>query len=261
MYDRLSKPVRCDKFHRSDQDGVVEDGAVTEQPGRREAHKRATTAALRDAAARLIAERGYEATTVRDVARCAGVTERTFYRYFDGKEGLVAEEYHAWLATLQEAIASQPGDLPPFAAIREGLLSSARRRAESGPLLLLSGLPTLAGLRQSSPRPLQRLETAIAEAIKPRLRAAAAASDGAAESAEARSADADDEFRAQVIARAATSALRSAIIWYRDQLGRGRGARATTRELLDRAFAILADEARREPEADSVVDSHRRAGH
>ena len=232
----------CDKSRRSDHDGVVQDEAVTEQPGRREAHKRATTAALRDAAARLIAERGYEATTVRDVARSAGVTERTFYRYFDGKEGLVAEEYHRWLVMLQQAIISQPAGVPPFAAIQQALLSTARTRAESGPLLLLSDLPTLAGLRRSAPRPLQRLETAIAEAIKPRLRAAGASGNRAAGN------DADDEFRAQVIARAAASALRSVIIWHREQLDVGAGSPATARELLDRAFAIIAADARREPE-------------
>jgi AcrR family transcriptional regulator len=222
----------CDKSRRSDHDGVVQDGTVTEQPGRREAHKRATTAALRDAAARLIAERGYEATTVRDVARSAGVTERTFYRYFDGKEGLIAEEYHQWLVMLQEAIARQPDDLPPFAAIQRALLSTARARAESGPLLLLSDLPTLAGLRRSAPRPLQRMESAIAEAIEPRLRAAAASDDGAP--------GMDFGFRAQVIARAAASALRSVIIWHREQLDAGAGSPDTARELLDRAFAIIA---------------------
>jgi AcrR family transcriptional regulator len=220
----------------------VQDEAVTEQPGRREAHKRATTAALRAAAARLIAERGYEATTVRDVARSAGVTERTFYRYFDGKEGLVAEEYHRWLVMLQEAIARQPDGVAPFAAIHRALLSTARARAESGPLLLLSDLPTLTGLRRSAPRPLQRLETAIAAAIKPRLRAAGASVNRTTGD------DADDEFRAQVIARAAASALRSVIIWHREQLDVGAGSPATARELLDRAFAIIAADARREPE-------------
>jgi AcrR family transcriptional regulator len=246
MYDRLSEAVMCDKFGRSDHDGVVENEALTEQPGRREAHKRATTAALRDAAARLIAERGYEATTVRDVARSAGVTERTFYRYFDGKEGLVAEEYHRWLTSLQEAITSQPDDVPPFAAIRQALLSVARGRARSGSLPL-SDLPTLAGLRRSAPRPLQRLETAIAEAIRPRLRADGACDDGGGTGD--RASGVDDEFRAQVIGRAAAAALRSVIIWYGQQADRGADSQATGGELLDRAFAIMAAEASRATEA------------
>jgi AcrR family transcriptional regulator len=219
---------------------------VTEQPGRREAHKRATTAALREAAARLIAERGYEATTVRDVARSAGVTERTFYRYFDGKEGLVAEEFHRWLVMLQEAIAGQPDELPPFAAIREALLSIARRRTQSAPLLLLSDVQTLEGLRRSAPRPLQRLESAIAAAIEPRLHATRAAS-GATEG---RAAHGPDKFRAQVIAGAAASALRSAIIWHRNHLDDGANGQAMAGELLDKAFAIIAAEATREPGED-----------
>ncbi len=40
---------------------------------------------LARAALELSAERGYEQTTVADIARTVGVTERTFYRYFPDK--------------------------------------------------------------------------------------------------------------------------------------------------------------------------------
>jgi AcrR family transcriptional regulator len=39
---------------------------------------------------RLFGGLGYDATTVGDIARAADVTQRTFYRYFDGKEDLIA---------------------------------------------------------------------------------------------------------------------------------------------------------------------------
>jgi AcrR family transcriptional regulator len=206
--------------------------------GRREASKQATAAALRAAAGRLFAERGYDATTVRDVARAAGVTERTLYRYFDGKEGLIAEEYRAWLAILSGAIRQRPGGEPPFAAVRAAMQSVARQAPATGPvpLWLFSDRPSLAGLRRSAPRPLLRLEAAIAEAVAARLGGRPGSGGHVIP---------DDEFRAQVIARTVVAALRSAIIWHRQLRAAGAGDGVTVEELLDRAFAVICDEVRR----------------
>ncbi len=95
--------------------------------GRREANKQATRAALRTAAKQLFAGQGYEQTTIRDIAQLANVTERTFYRYFDGKEDLVADEFRSWLAMLKDAILGRPPDEPPLTAVRRALLSVAQQ--------------------------------------------------------------------------------------------------------------------------------------
>jgi len=47
-----------------------------------------TRARIREAAARLFVEQGYVATTMRDIARVAGVGERTVYAAFPGKADL-----------------------------------------------------------------------------------------------------------------------------------------------------------------------------
>jgi AcrR family transcriptional regulator len=62
---------------------------VTEEPRRRDAT--ATRQALRDAAFALFAERGYDRTTVRDIATRAGVNQALLFRYFGSKEALFAE--------------------------------------------------------------------------------------------------------------------------------------------------------------------------
>jgi AcrR family transcriptional regulator len=49
----------------------------------------ATERAMREAALRLMGERGYEATSTDDIARAAGVSPRTFFNYFATKEDVV----------------------------------------------------------------------------------------------------------------------------------------------------------------------------
>ncbi|MFZ0377834.1 MAG: TetR family transcriptional regulator [Solirubrobacteraceae bacterium] len=209
--------------------------SLGEPLGRREANKQATRTALREAAKRLFAERGFEATTVRDIAGAANVTERTFFRYFDGKEGLVAEETLAWIARLHAAIGTRPSHEPPLTAVREAMLEVSRQmRSETGPpIWLFSNNPRpFAPLRRATPRLLVRFERSIADAILTR-----------AEQAPNTAASADLEYHADVIARAAVAALRSAIIQARHlQNDDNTVTTETIEQLLREAFAILRGE-------------------
>jgi AcrR family transcriptional regulator len=202
---------------------------VDETLGRREAHKRATRRVLREAARRLFEEQGYEATTIQEIARAANVTERTFYRYFEGKEGLVADDALAWIEVLHDAIRDRPASEPPFVAVREGLLGVVHRaEADAGAtrLWLFSESPRPRSLLpRATPRPLLRVEDSVADAIRGRL--AGTPSDG-------------EEFGAQLIARIAVAALRSAAIRHRQLLGEDRPSPGIGRLLQD-AFAALAE--------------------
>jgi TetR/AcrR family transcriptional repressor of nem operon len=65
-----------------------------------------------DAAGRLFRERGYDAVTVAEVMRAAGLTHGGFYGYFRSKEELIAEALAAALA----GGAAPSGDLGVYAA-------------------------------------------------------------------------------------------------------------------------------------------------
>jgi AcrR family transcriptional regulator len=86
------------------------------RPGLRERKKAKTRAAIQEHALRLFRERGYEATTVDEIADAAEVSPSTFFRYFPTKEDVVL--YDALDPVLLEAFEAQPADLSPLGALR-----------------------------------------------------------------------------------------------------------------------------------------------
>ena len=82
----------------------------------RESKKQQTRDALASAAVDLIIERGFDATTVEDIAAAVQVSPRTFFRYYPTKEDVVLQDDLDLL--LPEAVEAQPPSLGPIAAVR-----------------------------------------------------------------------------------------------------------------------------------------------
>lgn len=88
----------------------------------RERKKQRTRDALLRAAVELFTTRGYEGTTVDDIAEAVDVSQRTFFRYFAGKEeaalaleALVVERFVA-------AVRERPAAEAPLEALRQAVL-------------------------------------------------------------------------------------------------------------------------------------------
>jgi AcrR family transcriptional regulator len=81
--------------------------------------KRATKQAIQEHALRLFAEKGYEATTVDEIAAAAGVSHMTFFRYFPRKEEVV--EYDEYDPLLEELVVERPSDEPPLIALHNAI--------------------------------------------------------------------------------------------------------------------------------------------
>ena len=64
--------------------------------------------AIWDAATDLFAEKGFDETTVDDIAEAAGVSRRSFFRYFSSKSDLMAHGMVSYGAELSEAIELAP---------------------------------------------------------------------------------------------------------------------------------------------------------
>jgi AcrR family transcriptional regulator len=90
--------------------------STTPRPGLRERKKMKTRALIQEHALRLFRERGYDATTVEQIAEAAEVSPSTFFRYFGSKEDVVI--YDALDPILIEAWRRQPPELDPIEAMR-----------------------------------------------------------------------------------------------------------------------------------------------
>jgi AcrR family transcriptional regulator len=73
------------------------------------------------AALELYAERGYEGTTVADIAERAGLTKRTYFRHFADKREVLFDGSPEVQRVLLEGITGAPPDAAPLEAIARGL--------------------------------------------------------------------------------------------------------------------------------------------
>jgi len=88
-------------------------------PPSRPGRKRSTSAGeLERAAFELFARNGFESTTVEDIAAVAGISKRTFFRYFDSKNDVVWGDFGEQLRIMRARFARCPAEQPMMDAIR-----------------------------------------------------------------------------------------------------------------------------------------------
>lgn len=80
---------------------------------------------LADAALRLLARQGFEKTTVDELAAAAGVSRRTFFRYFASKEDVLISSVAVVFEGILAEVAARPAGEPAAVAIREALKTVA----------------------------------------------------------------------------------------------------------------------------------------
>jgi AcrR family transcriptional regulator len=84
-----------------------------EPPGRRERKKLETRRRIYRAAMALFAEKGFDATTVDEIAERADVAKGTVFNYFPHKKAFLHTSYHIWFRGMMEEmgpVETWPGD-------------------------------------------------------------------------------------------------------------------------------------------------------
>jgi AcrR family transcriptional regulator len=84
----------------------------------RERTRRLAQAELTVIAQDLFVKHGYEETTVEQIAAAAGMSKRTFFRYFASKDDLVIGKYDLLGDQMAEALRSRPEDEPVWDSMR-----------------------------------------------------------------------------------------------------------------------------------------------
>jgi mycofactocin system transcriptional regulator len=98
----------------------------------------------------LFAERGFESTTLEDIAAAAGVGRRTLFRYFPSKNDLVWGDFDRVLERLRDELRATGADEPLMRAIgRAVVASNSYAQADLGDLrirmTLITTVPALQG--------------------------------------------------------------------------------------------------------------------
>ena len=92
---------------------------------------------LRLIALRMFAERGFENTTVEQVTAEAGVSERTFFRYFATKASVLWTEFETEVETIQASLGEVPDRVPMMDAIRAAVVAANHYHADDVPEMRL----------------------------------------------------------------------------------------------------------------------------
>jgi AcrR family transcriptional regulator len=165
--------------------------------------------------------RGFDAVTVDDIADAAGISRRTFFRYFESKEGAVLPFEEERLELLRRALAARPDGEPVLLTVRRATLAIT----EPGP----DGLDRRDALRRL--RIVQQNPSVHAQSLEIHSRWEAAVRDVLADHL---GTDPSTSVTARVVAGATIAAVRAAVeVWL------ATGGEAELGDLLAEAYDVL----------------------
>ena len=154
--------------------------------GLRERKKQQTREAIHRAAMGLFAERGFDATTIADIAAAADIAPRTFFSYFASKEEVVFAKFDSAFTEFDRALSERPPGTTALEALRTWIVGAAEHMGDADYAKLEARLrresPAVAACDLQHMRQFERrLAAAVGDdfgepgdALRPRLVAAAA---------------------------------------------------------------------------------------
>jgi AcrR family transcriptional regulator len=185
---KTSKPAA--KSARTGAKPLAAETKSAASPGLRQRKQRETRERLKRAAMTLFLERGFEATTIDEIATAADMSRRSFFHYFASKEDVVAAWQEDAAAALVTEILARPADESMLTAA-ENAIATAIKRIDPTEAAAMSRLkrdnPALQARDQLK---YEKLERALAEGLAQR------------------SGRKSDRLKARLVAMIATGAMR-----------------------------------------------------
>lgn len=96
--------------------------APAKQEGLRERKRRQTLQRISEVGLELFATKGYEATTLDEIAAAAGISRRTFFYYFDSKENILLAYMDGYADELKALIVESSPAGAPLDIVRDAVL-------------------------------------------------------------------------------------------------------------------------------------------
>lgn len=93
--------------------------------GLRERKRRETAKRIKEVGIRLFIERGYDATTIDDIAAAADISRRTFFYYYKTKDDILLTMQNAMGEILSTHLADEPATKKPLQAVRDAAIRVA----------------------------------------------------------------------------------------------------------------------------------------
>lgn len=95
---------------------------VNSEEGLRARKRRETMERITEAGIRLFLDRGYEATTLDDIAAAAAISRRSFFNYFSSKDDILISLQSGMGTMIADAIRKAPPDKQPIEAVRDAVV-------------------------------------------------------------------------------------------------------------------------------------------
>ena len=151
--------------------GLIEQGEADQAGARRGRPRSTSRRELRLIALRLFASRGFDNTTIEQIAAEAGVSERTFFRYFTTKASVLWTEFETEVETIRSTLAAVPDDVPLMDAVRGAVVAANHYHADDVPEMQLRMhlIATVPQLSFSAAEHYEAWERAISEFAGRRL--------------------------------------------------------------------------------------------
>jgi mycofactocin system transcriptional regulator len=119
----------------------------------------------------MFAERGFDNTTIEQIAAEAGVSERTFFRYFANKASVLWTDFENEVEAIRAALAAVPEDMPMMTAIRDAVIAANHYQADDIPemRMRMQLIATVPALSFSAAEHYEAWELAVSEFAGRRL--------------------------------------------------------------------------------------------